>query len=58
VGALIGPVLRIYLEAVEDRLKACSPGASAGARFGAVTFVHRFGSTLNANLHFHCATTA
>ena len=48
---LIGPVLRIFLEAVEDRLKAASPGAPAEARFGAVTFVHRFGSALNANLH-------
>jgi hypothetical protein len=53
--ALIGPVLRIFLEAVEDRLKASSPGAPPEARFGAVTFVHRFGSALNANLHFHCA---
>jgi hypothetical protein len=53
--ALIGPVLRIFLDAVEDRLKASSPGAPAPARFGAVTFVHRFGSALNANLHFHCA---
>jgi hypothetical protein len=52
---LIGPVLRTFLEAVEDRLKACSPGASAEVRFGAVAFVHRFGSALNANLHFHCA---
>ncbi len=50
--ALIGPVLRIVLDAVEDRLKASSPGAPAPARFGAVTFVHRFGSALNANLHF------
>ncbi len=53
--ALIGPVLRIFLEAIEERLKAASPGAPAEARFGAVTFVHRFGSALNANLHFHCA---
>jgi hypothetical protein len=52
---LIGPVLRIFLESVEDRLKAASPGAPTEARFGAVTFVHRFGSALNANLHFHCA---
>jgi hypothetical protein len=50
--ALIGPVLRIFLDAVEDRLKVSSPGALAEARFGAVTFVHRFGSALNANLHF------
>jgi hypothetical protein len=53
--ALIGPVLRIFLDAVEEWLKASSPGAPAPARFGAVTFVHRFGSALNANLHFHCA---
>ncbi len=30
--ALIGPVLRIFLEAVEDRLKARSLGASMEAR--------------------------
>jgi hypothetical protein len=53
--ALIGPVLRIFLEAVEERIKASSPGVPPEARFGAVTFVHRFGSALNANLHFHCA---
>ena len=50
--ALTGPVLRIFLHAVEERLKASSPGAPVDARFGAVTFVHRFGSALNANLHF------
>jgi hypothetical protein len=33
---LIGPVLRIFLDAVEERLKASSPGAPAEARFGAV----------------------
>ena len=28
---------------------------AAGARpGGAVAFIHRFGSTLNAHLHFHC----
>ncbi|MGH9892045.1 MAG: hypothetical protein ACREA0_08705, partial [bacterium] len=42
--ALIGPVLRIFLKAAEDRLKAQSPGAPAEARFGAVTFVYRFGT--------------
>ena len=50
--ALIGPVLRFFLEAVEDWLKASSPGAPPDARFGVVTFVNRFGSALNANLHF------
>jgi hypothetical protein len=47
-------VLRIFLAEVEAALRLCSPDAPSGARFGAVTFVHRFGSALNANLHFHC----
>jgi len=51
---LVNPVLRIFLAEVEAALRACSPGAPSGARFGAVTLVHRFGSALNANLHFHC----
>jgi len=50
-----GAVLRIFLAAIEDCLKARSPGAPEVSRFGAVTFVHRFGFALNANLHFHCA---
>ncbi len=27
---------------------------SVSARLGAVSFIHRFGSTLNAHLHFQC----
>jgi hypothetical protein len=30
------------------------PGASAQARFGAVSFVHHFGASLNRHLHYHC----
>jgi hypothetical protein len=33
---------------------AHSPGSGPAARLGAVAFIHRFGSTLNAHLHFHC----
>ena len=47
---LVNPVLRIFLAEVEAALRSCSPDAPSGARFGAV--VHRFGSALNANLHF------
>jgi hypothetical protein len=47
-------VLRVFLGEVEKALLACAPGASTGARFGAVSFIHRFGSALNSNLHFHC----
>jgi len=51
---LVNPVLRIFLQEVEKALLSCSSDAPAGAQLGAVTFVHRFGSALNANLHFHC----
>ncbi len=44
----------ILLRAAETCLRAHSPGASSAARLGAVAFIHRFGSTLNAHLHFHC----
>lgn len=39
---------------VEKALQSCCPDAPDPARLGAVTFVHRFGSALNGNLHFHC----
>jgi Putative transposase len=53
-AAVQGAVLRIFLRAVEHCLRAHSPGCSAAARLGAVAFIHRFGSSLNARLHFHC----
>ena len=40
-------VLRILLRGVETHLRAKSPGASARAGFGAVSFVHAFGASLN-----------
>jgi hypothetical protein len=46
--------LRLYLRVVEQCLRAHSPGAGSTARLGAVAVIHRFGSTLNAHLHFHC----
>lgn len=39
---------------MEECLRAHSPGAGSAARLGAVAFIHRFGSTLNPHLHFHC----
>jgi hypothetical protein len=44
---------RLFLHAVESCLRAHSPGAGEAARLGAVAFIHRFGSTRNAHLHFH-----
>jgi len=51
---LQGAALRLFLRAVESCLRARSPCADTAARLGAVAFIHRFGSSLNAHLHFHC----
>jgi hypothetical protein len=49
-----GASLRLFLGAVEQCLRAHSPGSGRCARIGAIAFIHRFGSALNAHLHFHC----
>ena len=49
---LQGVVVRILLRAIEHCLRARSPGCTGAARLGAVVFIHRFGSALNAHLHF------
>jgi len=46
-------LLKVFLRAVETTVRQCSPDAPARARFGAVAFVHRFGSYLNSHVHFH-----
>jgi Putative transposase/Transposase zinc-binding domain len=53
-AVLQGVVVRILLRAVERCLREHSPGCTSAARLGAVVFIHRFGSSLNAHLHFHC----
>lgn len=53
-AVLQGAVLRIFLRVVERSLRERSPGCSASARNGAVAFIHRFGSSLNEHIHFHC----
>jgi hypothetical protein len=50
---LQGAALRLFLRRVEQCLRAHSPGSGPAARLGAVAFIHRFGSSLNAHLHFH-----
>lgn len=52
--ALQGAVLRIFLRGVEHCLRERSLGCCASARIGAVAFIHRFGSSLNEHVHFHC----
>ncbi len=48
-----GALLRIFLRVIEAQLRQSSPGAGDGARLGAVSFVHRFGSSVNQHLHYH-----
>jgi hypothetical protein len=46
-------VLHILLRALRRTLRARSPGAGSEARFGAVSFLHRFGASLNPHFHYH-----
>jgi hypothetical protein len=48
----LGAVLHILLRVIEARLRQRS-GCARG-RLGAVSFVQRFGASLNAHVHFHC----
>lgn len=52
-----GGLLRVFLRAVATTIRQRSPDAPSGARFGAVAFVHRFGSYLNSHVHFHILVT-
>ena len=49
----ISAVLHILLRVIEAHLRQGS-GASSHARFGAVSFIHRFGASLNRHVHYHC----
>lgn len=48
-----GAVLRIFLRAIRTTLRRTSPGAPSHAQVGAVSFFHRFGSSLNPHPHYH-----
>jgi hypothetical protein len=48
----LGAVLQMLLRVIEARLRRCS--SYVCGRLSAVSFVQRFGSTLNAHVHFHC----
>jgi len=50
---IAGAVLGIFLRAIRTTLRRTSPGASPEAQLGAVSFLHRFGSSLNPHFHFH-----
>ena len=48
-----GAVLQIFLRAIRATLRRSSPTASSRAQLGAVSFFHRFGSSLNVHPHYH-----
>jgi hypothetical protein len=48
-----GAVLQILLRAIRTTLRRASPGAPPDAQLGAVSFFHRFGSSLNVHPHYH-----
>ena len=54
IGKVQTLALQIFLSAVEQGLRPCSPGAGPTSRIGAVAFIHRFGALLNPHVHFHC----
>jgi hypothetical protein len=49
----ISAVLHILLGIIEAHLRRSS-NASSQARFGAVSFIHRFGASLNRQVQYHC----
>ena len=48
-----GDVLQILLRAIRATLRRTSPPAPPDAQLGAVSFLHRFGSSLNVHPHYH-----
>jgi len=46
-------VLHILLRALQATLRKACPTAPKAAAMGAVSFLHRFGSSLNPHFHFH-----
>ena len=48
-----GALLHILLRAIRTTLRRTSPGAPRDAQLGAVSFFHRFGSSLNVHPHYH-----
>jgi hypothetical protein len=47
-------VLHLFLRVIEAHLRQASAAISPHARLGAVSFIHRFGASLNRHVHYHC----
>ncbi len=53
---LAGRLLRVALRVIERTLREHCPDAPTSARYGGVSYIHRFGSSLNPHLHYHSCT--
>ncbi len=49
---LTGRVLQISLRGIERTVRQHCPDALHTAKYGGITYIHRFGSMLNAHLHY------
>ncbi len=54
---VVSGLLGVFLRVVGTTIRQNSTDAPPGAKFGAVAFVHRFGSYLNSHVHFHVIVT-
>lgn len=52
-SSLSGKVLKIFMQAIEKQFKKNVIHIPTTAKLGAVTFIQRFGSSLNHHLHYH-----
>ena len=50
--AILQDILRLVVDEVRKKLISCSPKVT-NVQFGAVSFMQRFGNTLNVHPHFH-----
>jgi hypothetical protein len=55
--AILQKVLRIVANEIRKKVIACSPEVPNPTSFGAVSFIQRFGNTLNFHPHFHFIVT-
>ena len=51
--AAVSAVLHLFLRVIESHLRQTSDANSAHARLGTVSFIHRFGSSLNRHINYH-----
>ncbi len=49
----VSAVLHIFLRVIEGHLRWTTPGSSPRTRVWAVSFVHRFGASLNRRTDYH-----